>query len=161
MVPVGHNLYQGQRGRVIRVPSRGIIRGSDQEVLGTVREVSGRAIRVQTAIRTSRVRMVNSSFSRASRARGGTVTATRAGDSRDSRGGNFPGKCFVCGKTGHKCQDCPDRGRAPQQQQQGARHEPQRPLFPPALPAPAQMPALPAIPAVPVQQGQLTVWTCL
>ena len=87
MVPVGYNLFRG-RDRVIRVPSRGITRGSGQGILGTDKEVSGRAIRVRTAIRTSRVRMVNSSFSRAS---GGTVTATRVGGSRDREGGTSQG----------------------------------------------------------------------
>ena len=76
-----------------RAPSRGIIRGSGQGTTDRDREVSVRAIRVQTAIRANRGRM-GSSFTRASRAKGGTVTATRAGDSRDREEGTSQGSAL-------------------------------------------------------------------
>ena len=88
MVPAAHSQLRVSTGRVIRVPSRGILRGSGQEVSEMAREVSGMAIRANMAITAIQA---SSSFSMVNMARVGVVTAIRAVGCRVREGENLRG----------------------------------------------------------------------
>ena len=100
---------------MIRVPSRGITRGLDlvnfRNGQGGFRSWPAKSAQPSGSAGPD---MVNSSFIKANMVKGRMATDHQGRGPQGQRGGNFLGEMFhVCGKIGHKRQECPDRGRNP------------------------------------------------